>query len=286
MGNVKKIITETILVIIGNAFLAFGTVAFLVPSGIIAGGATGVSLILERFIPLSLSQIILIINVIMFIIGYLFIGKKFAGGTLLSSFLFPGFIALFEKIPGITTITSDVLLYVIYSGLFVGVGCGIVLRLGFSTGGMDILPVLLNKKTGMSIASLMNITDTIILLGQIMFSTPEEVLYGIIVVAITSIVIDKTMLLGERNLQVMVISAKYEEIAYRIDKEVDRGCTFIKVTTGYMREDQKAVLSVISRRQATKVNEIVHEIDEEAFIITSEVHNVRGRGFTLPNVNL
>jgi len=286
MNSMKKMVTNSILVIIGNAILAFGTVAFLVPSGIIAGGATGVSLILERFIPLSLSQIIFIINIVMLIIGYLFVGKSFAGGTLLSSFLFPGFMAIFEKIPGITTITNDMLLYVIYSGLFVGIGCGIVLRLGFSTGGMDVVPVLLNRKTGMSIASLMNITDTIILIGQILFSTPEQILYGIVVVGITSIVIDKTMLLGERNLQIVVISPKYEEIAYRIDNEVDRGCTFVKVTTGYMRADQKAVLSVISRRQATKVNDIIHEIDKEAFIITSEVHNVRGRGFTLPNVNL
>lgn len=286
MNNMKKLILDTILVVIGNILLAFGTAAFLVPSGIIAGGATGLSLIITRFIPLSLSTTLLIVNVFMITIGYVFIGKKFVAGTVLSSFLFPFFLGIFERIPGLTTITNDMLLYVIYSGVFVGVGCGIVLRLGYSTGGMDIVPVLINHKTGSPIALWMNITDIIILLGQIMFSTPEQILYGIIVAIITSIIIDKTMLLGERKLQVIVISKEYDMIYKMIDTQIQRGCTFLNVTTGYMRDDQKAVLSVVSRRQAVKLNELIRSIDENAFIITSEVHNVKGRGFTLPNVEL
>ena len=84
----------------------------------------------------------------------------------------------------------------------------------------------------------------------------------------------------------IVISKYYEEIAAMIDRDIDRGSTFLKITTGYMKQDQKAVLSVISRRQSAKLNEFIHKIDPEAFIITSEVHNVRGRGFTLPNVQI
>jgi uncharacterized membrane-anchored protein YitT (DUF2179 family) len=286
MNNIKKLIFDTIVVIVGNALLAFGTVAFLVPSHIIAGGATGISLILEKFIPISLSTSVFIINIIMFFIGLIFIGKKFTSGTVLSSFLYPFFLAIFERIPGITTITNDMFLYVIYAGLFIGLGCGIVLREGYSTGGMDVIPVLINKKTGSSVALWMNITDTIILVGQILFSTPEQVLYGILVVFITSFVIDRVMLLGERNLQVIIISPEYETIAERIDQELQRGSTFIKVTTGYMKNEQKAVLSVISRRQLMNMNTLVHSIDHDAFMITSEIHSVKGRGFTLPNIEL
>lgn len=286
MSNTKKLITDTLLVILGNLLLAFGVTAFLVPSGMITGGATGVALLLEQFLPLHLSDLVMILNIIMFIIGYVFLGKKFALGTLLSSILYPAFLAVFESIPAISTLTDDTLLYVLGTGIFMGLGCGVVLRLGYSTGGMDVIPVLLNKKTGTSIAFWMNLTDTIILLTQIMFSTSEEVLYGILVVGLTSIVIDKTILLGESKLQVIIISKYYDEIQVMIDKDIDRGSTFLKITTGYMKQDQKAVLSVISRRQAAKLNDLVHKIDPEAFIITSEVHNVRGRGFTLPNVEI
>lgn len=286
ISDKKRFLKETILVIIGNLSLAFSVTAFLVPSGMITGGATGVALLLEQFLPLSLSDLVFVLNVIMFIVGYIFLGKKFAAGTLLSSILYPTFLAIFESIPQISMLTDDMLLYVLGTGIFMGLGCGIVLRLGFSTGGMDVIPVLLNKKTGTSIAFWMNFTDTIILLGQVMFSTPEEVLYGIVVVGLTSIVIDKTILLGESKLQVIVISKYYEEIAAMIDRDIDRGSTFLKITTGYMKQDQKAVLSVISRRQSAKLNEFIHKIDPEAFIITSEVHNVRGRGFTLPNVQI
>ena len=193
ISDKKRFLKETILVIIGNLSLAFGVNAFLIPSGMITGGATGVALLLEQFLPLSLSDLVFVLNVIMFIVGYIFLGKKFAAGTLLSSILYPTFLAIFESIPQISMLTDDMLLFVLGTGIFMGLGCGIVLRLGFSTGGMDVIPVLLNKKTGTSIAFWMNFTDTIILLGQVMFSTPEEVLYGIVVVGLTSIVIDKTI---------------------------------------------------------------------------------------------
>lgn len=284
--NKKKIILDTLMVIVGNIILAFGIQAFLVPSGMISGGATGIALFLTQFIPLPLSQILLIINIIMFIIGLVFIGKKFALGTCLSTVFFPLCLAIFESIPTVSQLTDDMLLYVIGAGVFIGLGCGIVLRLGYSTGGADVIPVFLNKKTGISVGFWMNFTDTIILLGQIMFATSEEILYGIVVVGITSLVIDKTMLLGESKLQLIIISKYYEEIAEMIDKSIDRGCTFLNITTGYMKNDQKAVLSVVSKRQAIKLNDLIHEIDQEAFIITSEVHNVRGRGFTLPNVHI
>ena len=221
MSNTKKLITDTLLVILGNLLLAFGVTAFLVPSGMITGGATGVALLLEQFLPLHLSDLVMILNIIMFIIGYVFLGKKFALGTLLSSILYPAFLAVFESIPAISTLTDDTLLYVLGTGIFMGLGCGVVLRLGYSTGGMDVIPVLLNKKTGTSIAFWMNLTDTIILLTQIMFSTSEEVLYGILVVGLTSIVIDKTILLGESKLQVIIISKYYDEIQVMIDIDID-----------------------------------------------------------------
>ena len=94
------------------------------------------------------------------------------------------------------------------------------------------------------------------------------------------------MLLGQNNIQVIVVSEKYEEIAESLMKDVDRGCTLLNITTGFMKNDSKAVMVVLNRREYAAFHDIVQNMDPEAFEITSEVHSVNGRGFTLPNVNL
>lgn len=286
MHSVKRVLRDTVLVVLGNAILAFGVAVFAVPSSLIVGGATGLSLIIGRFIPVNYASIVFGINMVMLVLGFFTLGKKFAAGTVLSSFIFPFFLALFESIPQLQHLTSDVLLCAIYAGIFTGVGLGIVFRLGYSTGGMDVPPIIFNKKTGISVALAINVLDTIILVGQVFFSSFEGILYGIITVFISTFVLDRVIVMGEKNLQVLVISSKHEEIAEAIFKEIDRGCTFVNVTTGYFHQQQKAVLCVLNNREYAKINDVVMEIDPTAFIIGSEIHSVKGRGFTLPNVDL
>ena len=244
------------------------------------------SLIIGHFIPVNYASIVFGINMVIVGSWILYLGKKFAAGTVLSSFIFPFFLALFESIPQLQHLTSDVLLCAIYAGIFTGVGLGIVFRLGYSTGGMDVPPIIFNKKTGISVALAINVLDTIILVGQVFFSSFEGILYGIITVFISTFVLDRVIVMGEKNLQVLVISSKHEEIAEAIFKEIDRGCTFVNVTTGYFHQQQKAVLCVLNNREYAKINAVVMEIDPTAFIIGSEIHSVKGRGFTLPNVDL
>ncbi|MEG0275581.1 MAG: YitT family protein [Coprobacillus sp.] len=285
MHSVKRIMRDTILVVIGNAILAFGVASFAVPANLIIGGASGLSLIICQVIPLDLATMVFVINMFMLVLGFFVLGKKFAAGTVVSSFLFPFFLALFENMPQLQNITNDMLLSCIYAGIFTGLGVGIVLRLGYSTGGMDVPPIILNKKLGISVAIGMNVLDTVILLGQVSFTSFEGILYGIITVLITTFVLDQVIIMGEKNLQVFVISQHHEEIADAIFKEIDRGCTFVNVTTGYFQHHQQAVLSVVNNREYAKINDLVMDIDPAAFIIASEIHNVKGRGFTLPNID-
>lgn len=282
----KKMITDVVLVLLGNAILAFGYAVFAIPTNLIIGGATGLALVISRFIPVNYATIVFIINMIMLVLGYYCLGKKFAVGTILSSFAYPLFLSGFESIPQLQNVSQDVLLCTIYAGLFVGLGLGIVFRLGYSTGGLDVPPIILNKKTGISIATFINIFDVIILVSQVFFSSFEGILYGIITVFISNLVLDKVIILGEKNLQVLVISSKHNEIAEAIFNEIDRGCTFVNITTGYLHEQQKAVLCVANNRQYAQMNELVMKIDPTAFIIGSEIHSVKGRGFTLPNIDI
>lgn len=286
MHSVKRLIRDSVLVVLGNAILAFGVAVFAVPANLIVGGATGLSLIFGQFIPVNYATIVLGINMVMLVLGFVMLGKKFAAGTVVSSFIFPFFLALFESISQLQNITSDILLSAIYAGIFTGVGLGIVFRLGYSTGGMDVPPIIFNKKTGISVAMAINVLDIMILIGQVFFSSFEGILYGIITVFVSTFVLDQVIVMGEKNLQVFVISAMHEEIADAIFKEIDRGCTFVNVTTGYFHHQQKAVLCVANNREYARINDVVMNIDPAAFIIGSEIHSVKGRGFTLPNIDL
>ena len=284
----KKRVYETIMIIIGNLILAFGLCAFVTPVGLISGGASGIGIAFKSITGINISYTVYVINFIMFVIGFIFLGKKFAFGTLLSTFLYPTFIALFERIPQLANITNDILLSALYGGLCIGLGLGLVLRVGASTGGMDIPPLLVNKKTGISVAWLINIFDCGILLLQVIFCpiTIEAVLYGITVVIITTIVVDKVIILGETKIQVLVISPKWQEIRKIIFDDINRGCTLLNVTTGYYQDKQLAVMAVVSKRELHLLNDMILEIDPTAFIISNETHSVKGRGFTLPSVEL
>ena len=259
---------EIAVIVIGNAILAFGICAFITPHGIIVGGASGLGLIVKQITGIPLSLVVYVINIIMFIAGYFFLGT------------------IFENTPGVTHLTNDLLLSSVYAGIFVGGGLGLVLRIGASTGGMDIPPLVLNKKTGISTTVLINGFDCIILALQVPFSNVEQILYGILVVLITALVMDKMILLGESKIQVLVISPKWNEIQSMLYDQIDRGCTLMNITTGYKKQDMYAVMSVVSRRELVTLTNEILKIDEAAFIITNETHNVRGRGFTLPNIDL
>ena len=284
----KKRFYETIIIIIGNFILALGLCAFITPVGLITGGASGIGIAIKSLMNINISYTVYAINIIMFIIGYFYFGKKFATGTLLSTFLYPTFLAVLEKVPQLQNITNDVLLSTLYAGLCIGLGLGLVLRVGASTGGMDIPPLIINKKTGISIAWLINIFDCIILVFQVVFCpiTIEQVLYGITVVIITTIVMDKVIMLGETKVQVTIISPKWQEIRKIVFDDINRGCTLLNVTTGYYQKNQFAVMSVVSKRELHLLNEMILNIDPTAFIISNETHSVKGRGFTLPSIDL
>ena len=161
--SAKKLVIDFILVMLGNAIMALGTAGFAVPAKIILGGASGLALSFQHYVfYVHLSTLVLAINIIAFVVGYIVLGKKFAVGTLVSTFAFPFFLALFEKSYYLTHLTKDTLLAAVYAGFLIGVGLGLVLRLGYSTGGMDIPPLLVNKYTGLSLGLLINIFDILI----------------------------------------------------------------------------------------------------------------------------
>ena len=271
------------MILLGNAVMALGIVMFVIPNDLMTGGTTGLSLIVEHYTSLPISLFVLIFNSIMFALGLFALGKAFAMTTLLSTFFYPAVLECFQRIPSLADgFTDDKLLASLFGGVFIGLALGIVIRSGASTGGMDIPPLILNKKFGLSVSAMLYIFDFVILLGQALFSDKEAILYGVILVVTYTIVLDKVLVFGRAQTQVKIISEKAEEINDAVNRRMDRGSTLIHTATGYLKREQDMIMTVISNRQLSQLNQLVAEVDPKAFMIVARVNEVSGQGFTLP----
>lgn len=266
---------------IGNTIYSCGIAAFVLPNDLITGGTTGIALILEHYFGLPIGLSVAIFNIVMFILAILILGKSFALTALISTFYFPWILSQFQKVQFIQNMTDDFLLGSIFAGLMLGLGVGLVIRAGASTGGMDIPPLILNKKFGLPVSIGLYVFDFTILIIQMSFRDKERILYGILLVLIYSTLVDKVLLMGKTQMQVKIISDHYEEINKVIQEKLDRGSTFFKTESGYLRKDSFAIMTVVSSRELPKLNELVLEIDKQAFIVINQVNEVMGRGFTL-----
>lgn len=268
-------------VLIGNTIYSCGIAAFVLPNDLITGGTTGIALILEHYFGLPIGLSVAIFNIVMFILAILILGKSFALTALISTFYFPWILSQFQKVQFIQNMTDDFLLGSIFAGLMLGLGVGLVIRAGASTGGMDIPPLILNKKFGLPVSIGLYVFDFTILIIQMSFRDKERILYGILLVLIYSTLVDKVLLMGKTQMQVKIISDHYEEINKVIQEKLDRGSTFFETESGYLRKDSFAIMTVVSSRELPKLNELVLEIDKQAFIVINQVNEVMGRGFTL-----
>ncbi len=278
----KKGLRDLVVILLGNALYALAAAAFILPNSLITGGSTGLALIARRLWGIPVEGFVAIFNPLMFLLGLLMLGKRFALTTLVSSFWYPVIFGLFQRIPGIAFPLQDRLLAVAFAGGMIGVGIGVVIRAGASTGGMDIPPLVLQKKAGIPVSVSIYAFDFAILLGQMAFAPREDVLYGILLLLIYSLVLDKVLVLGSSRTQVKVVSARYEEIREQILHKLDRGCTLLQ--TGFCHNLWPVVLTVVSGRELPRLTRTIQEIDPDAFLVISRVSEVRGRGFTLGKV--
>ena len=268
-------------VILGNVFYAFVIKLFLLPGNLMTGGTTGIGLVVKHFTGTSISGFVLVFNIVMLIVGWTLLGKKFALTTVISSFTYPIALEAANHIFGDLVITTDPMLNTIFAGLGIGIGLGIVIRTGASTGGMDIPPLVLNKYFRIPVSVSLNVFDMLILVLQIVYNPPERVLYGVLLVMIYTTVLDKVLMMGNTKTEVKVISSQVEEIRQAILAQVDRGVTMLYGEGGYRQKQTQIVLSIVSNRELPRVEKLIRHIDPEAFMIVSRVTEVRGRGFSL-----
>ncbi|MGN0981059.1 MAG: YitT family protein [Candidatus Avoscillospira sp.] len=273
-------------ILAGNALLALAVAAFILPHGIITGGVTGIGILLNRFLPVDVAVFVLILNLMALVLGYVVLGKKFVLTTVGSSLLYPVLLGLIQQIPGIDAVTENTLLAALFSGGLVGIALGLVLRVGASTGGVDVVNLVLHKWLHVPVSVFVYLTDFLILGGQALFSNPEQILYGIVLLVLETLVLNRVMLLGQSQIQILAISSRYEEIRRRLLTELSAGVTMLLIETGYTGERQEGVLCVIPPRKLYDAKELIHSIDPEAFLTITQIKEVRGQGFTLDRRNV
>ncbi len=303
--QVRKALHYIMIVLVGNMITAAGSAFFIIPNGFIMGGSTGIGIfvrnILELYGNLSadwqermVSLTVYAVNIGLFLVGALLLGKKFAAATLAGTILYPSFLSLFTLLNdlymtqfGLPLNGEDRTLGAIYGALLFGLGIAVVVRVGASTGGTDIPPLILNKFFGTPIALTLWVLDMAIILLQFFAQKPlEEVLLGVMIALGSSVVVDVVSPIGMRKTQVKIVSKKYREIRDMILDKLNRGVTVLYGQTGYLKEKCFVLLTIVGNRELHKLKNEVQRIDPEAFMTISVVSEVRGRGFTSEGIRL
>ena len=268
-------------IILGNVFVAFAVSTLVLENQLISGGVTGLGIVTNHYTGINISLIVGIINVLLFLLGLFFIGKKFALSTLISTFAFPVLLEFFNTNAIFHIYCQDTLLAVVLAGCLVGIGVGLMIRSDASSGGMDIIAIILNRKLGIPVFIMVNVFDFIILCMQATFSNPTKILYSIVLVFVTSFMLNKTLTKGSKMVQLVVISDCHEMIKKMIIEEADAGVTSLYSQKGFNETDTKTLLTIIPPVKLTKIKEQIKLIDPVAFMVVATVDEVSGRGYTL-----
>lgn len=279
--NIKENITEILLIVLGNLVIASGVSFFVLPLNILSGGVAGIAVALQPVLHVEPRIVINVLTIGLYIVGAFLLGKRFAMKTVISTIVYPLFITLIGAYAPTIHITDNTLLASIYGGVCIGVGIGMVYRVGGSTGGMDIPPLIINKYTKIALPTLVMCVDGMtVLIGALTYGI-EASMIGLVSVWVCGQVIDKVITLGSHEAKnVMIISNKHEELMDEIYKNINRGATILHAQGGYTREEKPVIMMVLVKKQFIELNRVISVIDPEAFVIVSDVNEVQGEGFT------
>ena len=165
-------------------------------------------------------------------------------------------------------------------GGLVGIAVGLVMRVGSSTGGTDVVNLVLHKWTHIPVSAAVYLTDIVIMGAQALFSDPEQILYGVVLLVVETIALDRVMLLGQSQIQLFVVSSQYEKLRQKCLTELQAGTTMVYIETGRTRTLQRGVLCVIPPRKLYAAQALIQSVDPHAFLTITQIKEVRGQGFS------
>lgn len=279
-ANYKKAILDYLFVMVGCAMSAFAVTSILKPNGLVTGGITGISILLDGLIHINYTYIYYVLSILVLIIAWITLGKREGIKIITLSVLFPIILIVFERL-NISFIKDDMTLASVYFGIIGGAGCGLILKRGFSQGGTDTIAKILHHKIFpfMSISEiLLGIDITIIGVSAIAYDK-HVALYAILSQIIFMKIVD-TVVFGfsSKKVKVEIISEMHEEIADYILHKVKRGISTYDIKGGYMNIIRLKIVTVCSPREAMLIRRFISNKDTNAFVNVLPVISVWGRG--------
>lgn len=275
----KYILKEYVLATLGVVITAIGVVSFLIPNSIAAGGASGLAIVLNKLVGLPVGVWMYIINALLFLVGFITVGKDFSLKTIYCTFLLNFFVDFFDRIVPIPKFTDDLIIAVLFGDIITAVGMALTFTQNASTGGTDIVARIFNKFFAAPMGTTLLMADLLIAIFAGTVMGTKLGMYAVLAILINGMMIDFVLKGIESSTQVMVISDKHEEIASFVLKELKRGATYIEGKGAYTQKDRKILLIVLRRRELGELISFIRKLDKNAFIIISEARHVIGEGF-------
>ena len=277
----KEIIQAYVQILAGCVIGAAAYPTFLVPNSIAPGGLTGVATILNHLFQWPVGTVSLAMNIPLFLVGYRTMGKIFAFRCLVATLLFSLLIDVLPLRPIAVEPVLDPLMGTLFGGVMLGIGLGLILRGGATTGGTDMIARIVHRRFSfITVGMFLFALDFLVVIAAAVLISREKALYALLSIYVCSKVIDSVMVGFGGNKACFVMTGAWERVTQRVMDEVGRGVTHLEARGAYSGDSRPVVLCVASRQEVTTLKRIVQEEDEKAFMFITEAHEALGEGFS------
>jgi len=276
----KFYVKDFLTIFLGTFIYALGITQFIMPHKFVTGGLTGVGVLLNYAFDFPVSVSVLILNTVLLLISFRILGTDFLLKTIIGVASLALFIGMFDGFSWEPIMTSEPLIAGIIGAIMCGVGVGLVLSVNGSTGGTDIIVMIINKYRNITPGRTMLLVDlAIVSSSYLIFRSIETIVYGIIIIALMATSVDWALNGIRQSVQFFIFSSKYDEIATQINVQLHRGCTVLEGIGWYSKQPQKVLLVIARRNESNSIFRLVKEIDDNAFVSQASVIGVYGKGF-------
>lgn len=271
---------DYLTILLGTFMYALGVTQFVMPHKFVLGGLTGIAVLFNYAFGLPVSLQVFIINAILLMIAFRTLGSEFLVKTIVGVASLSFFIGMFESFQLPAIMTQEPLMAGLVGSIVAGSGVGLVMSVNGSTGGTDIIIMIINKYRNVTPGRMMLLIDLVIVASSyVLFRSVETIVYGIIIIAVISTSVDWVLNGIRQSVQFFIVSQRYEEIANEINVQLNRGCTVLEGTGWYTQKPQKVLLVMAKRSESNSIFRLVKSIDSSAFISQANVNGVYGKGF-------
>lgn len=278
-SRVRELSIDFLAYLIGSGLYAVAVNTFSAPNNIAPGGVTGLSILINYVTQAPIGTVMFLLNIPLFLLGLYLLGWKFIAKTVVATFMMS--IIIDVTVPFIPAYQGDMILVALFGGVLEGLGLGLVFLRGATTGGSDLAARLLSLKfPHLSLGRLMLSVDAVVILvAALVFQNVESVLYAVIMLFVSSRVVDGLLYGADRGKMILVVSRKSSEIAKEVMDQLERGVTLLQGKGAYTGENQEVLLCAVRRHEVAKLHTIVRTVDPDAFWMVAEAGEIMGEGF-------